>query len=82
MPHPWKSISIFLPCTLSVDQVSVQLRSGVVRFAADGGEFVDDMRIEGKAAHSDSWVEWRMAYRPGPPGLRYGTGTAGSRSSR
>ncbi|BBX03636.1 hypothetical protein BST36_07290 [Mycolicibacterium moriokaense] len=71
---------------MPVDQVGNQLRARVLHFAADAGKFVDDMRIEGKAAHSDSWFEWRMAYRPGPPGLRYGsacgTGDTISRSPR
>lgn len=82
MPWPWISINIFLPGTLSPDQVSNQLRAGVVRFAADGGEFVDGIRIEGKTSHADGWFAWRTSYRPGPPGLRYGSACAGMTSGK
>lgn len=76
MSDVWRSLTIFLPANLSRDEVSAEIRASVVRFAADGGEFVHGIRVEGHVAHADGWLKWRTSFQPGPPGLRYCSGMA------
>ncbi len=65
----WRSITVFLPAAMPRDQVVESLRSSVMRFAADGGEFVHGIRVDGGTTRTDGWREWRTSFRTGPPGL-------------
>ena len=47
MPDVWRSVEFFLSNTLSREEVGTELHNGVLRFAADGGEFVRQIRIIG-----------------------------------
>ncbi len=68
MPDTWRSVEIFLPSTLSRDEVDSELRNGVIRFATDGGEFVQRIRVDDCLDHPGGWRKWNAAYLAGPPG--------------
>jgi hypothetical protein len=65
----WKSVDFFLPDTLSRDEVNAELRTGVIRFANDGGEFVYQIRVDGVVDHPGGWYKWNASYLAGPPGV-------------
>jgi hypothetical protein len=68
MSDLWRSIDLFLADTLSALEVDDEIRSGVVRFASSGGEFVRRIRVVGHVEHSEGWRKWSVAYLVGPPG--------------
>lgn len=73
MADSWRLVEMYLPGALSPDRVTDELRAGILRVAADCGEFVDDICVVGSAPHPEGWRKWRMAYMPGPPGVRWGS---------
>jgi hypothetical protein len=69
MPDVWRSVEFFLSNTLSREEVGTELHNGVLRFAADGGEFVRQIRIIGVVDHVGGWNKWNASYLVGPPGV-------------
>jgi hypothetical protein len=67
MPDTWRSVEIFLPSALSREEAASELRSGILRFATDGGEFVHRIRIDAGLDHPGGWRKWNTAYLTGPP---------------
>jgi hypothetical protein len=67
MPDTWRSLEIFLPSALSREEVSSELRDGIIRFATDGGEFVHRIRIDACLDHPGGWRKWNTAFLTGPP---------------
>jgi hypothetical protein len=59
MPDTWRSLEIFLPSALSREEVSSELRDGIIRFATDGGEFVHRIRIDACLDHPGGWRKWK-----------------------
>lgn len=41
----------------------------VLRQAADAGDFVARIRVDGSVEQSEGWQKWSVAYLPGPPGV-------------
>jgi hypothetical protein len=73
----WRSIDLFLPSDLSPAKVGEELRDGIIRFATDGGEFVNGIRILGRVEHPGGWHKWSAAFLVGVPGTLPGIATAG-----
>jgi hypothetical protein len=69
MPDMWRSLEIFLPSSLSREEVSSKLRNDILRFATDGGEFVHRIRIDNCLDHPGGWRKWNAAYLTGPPAV-------------
>lgn len=78
MPDVWRSVEFFLPNTLSRGEVGTELHNGVLRFAADGGEFVRQIRIVGVVDHVGGWNKWNASYLVGPPGVLSEMGATGT----
>ncbi|WP_273735360.1 hypothetical protein [Mycolicibacterium septicum] len=69
MTSVWRQMDIYLPLTLTRDEVRTQLRRELQHSANDRGEFAAEIRVEGCIEHSGDWRKWQVAYLPGPPGV-------------
>jgi hypothetical protein len=67
MADTWRSVEIYLPSALSREEASHELFNGIIRFATDGGEFVQQIRIDACLEHPGGWRKWNTAYLVGPP---------------
>jgi hypothetical protein len=73
MVSSWKSLELFLPESMSHDEVRAKLRTRVLCVACECGEFVHGIRIEGSESHTEDWRKWIASYRPGPPAAFHGS---------
>lgn len=69
MSQSWRSIEIFLPAGLSMDDVKKRVRGDILCTANECGEFVRRIRLGTSTEHADGWRKWSASYLPGPPGL-------------
>ncbi|MDT5050257.1 MAG: hypothetical protein QOG75_6161 [Mycobacterium sp.] len=69
MDDDWKTVEVFLPCTLTACDVGHHARSTIRMIATEAGDFVGDIKIGPGIHQGDGWCRWTAQYRPAPPGV-------------
>ena len=69
MEDDWKTVELFLPCTLGAHEVRDHAYSTIRVIASEAGEFVDQIRIGAGIRQADGWCKWSAQYLPAPPGV-------------
>ena len=69
MEDDWKTVEVFLPCTLNAHEVRDHAYSTIRVIASEAGEFVDQIRIGAGIRQADGWGTWSAQYLPAPPGV-------------
>jgi hypothetical protein len=67
MDDDWKTVEVFLPCTLTAREVGHHARSTIRMIATEAGDFVGDIKIGPGIHQGDGWCRWTAQYRPAPP---------------
>jgi hypothetical protein len=65
----WRTVEVFLPCTLAAHEVRHQAYSTIRVIAAEAGDFVGEIKIGAGICQADGWCKWNAQYLPAPPGV-------------
>jgi hypothetical protein len=63
-----RTVEVFLPSTLTADQVRHRAYSAIRVIANDAGDFVEEIRIRPGISQADGWCKWIAQYLPAPRG--------------
>ncbi len=67
MDDDWKTVEVFLPCTLTAREVGHHARSTIRMIATEAGDFVGDIKIGPGIHQGDGWCRWTAQYVRHPP---------------
>ena len=67
MDDDWKTVEVFLPCTLTAREVGHHARSTIRMIATEAGDFVGDIKIGPGIQQGDGWCRWTAQYVRHPP---------------
>ena len=67
MDDDWKTVEVFLPCTLTAREVGHHARSTIRMIATEAGDFVGDIKIGTGIHQGDGRCRWTAQYVRHPP---------------
>lgn len=60
----WKTVELFIPSDKTEDEVQRYLRNQIKVIAYQGGDFVEQFRVDAAINQSGGWHKWSVSYLP------------------
>ena len=60
----WKTVELFIPSDKTEDEVQRYVRDQIKVIAYQGGDFVEQFRVDAAINQSSGWHKWSVSYLP------------------